>query len=104
VGGSPVFVDAGERPELEAILADHRRQLGDYDRSLGGMDPAALEVYYQQRRAQLNEAIARETAALARLPRAVTGSWFENRIIPLDASVPDDPRVSGLVRRLGPHL
>ncbi len=104
VGGSLAFADAGERAELEAILADHRRQLGEYDRSLGGMDPAALEDYYRQRRAQLESAIARETAALARLPRAVTGSWFENRIIPLDGAVPDDPRVSGLVRRLGPHL
>ena len=104
VGGSLAFADAAERPELEAILADHRRQLGDYDRSLGGMDPAALEAYYQQRRAQLRAAIARESAALARLPRAVTGSWFENRVIPLDATIPDDPRVSGLVQRLGPHL
>ena len=42
--------------------------------------------------------------ALARLPRAVTGSWFENRVIPLDATIPDDPRVWGLVQRLGPHL
>ncbi|HVT07798.1 MAG TPA: hypothetical protein VHO67_10080, partial [Polyangia bacterium] len=104
VGGSLAFADAAERPEVEAILADHRRQLGEYDRSLGAMDPAALEAYYQQRRAQLQAAIARESAALARLPRAITGSWFENRIIPLDAAIPDDPRVSGLVRRLGPHL
>jgi len=104
VGGSLAFADAGARTELEAILADHRRQLGDYDRSLGGMDPAALEDYYRQRRVQLQAAIARETAALLHLPRAVTGSWFENHIIPLDAAVPDDPRVSGLVRRLGPHL
>ncbi|MFL5308380.1 MAG: hypothetical protein ACJ8F1_24425 [Polyangia bacterium] len=104
VGGSLAFADAAERPELEAILADHRRQLGDYDRSLGGMDPAALEVYYQQRRAQLQAAIARERAALARLPRSLTGSWFENRVIPLDATIPDDPRVWGLVQRLGPHL
>jgi 2',3'-cyclic-nucleotide 2'-phosphodiesterase (5'-nucleotidase family) len=104
VGGSLAFADAAERPELEAILADHRRQLGDYDRSLGGMDPAALAAYYQQRRAQLRAAIARETAALARLPRAITGSWFENRVIPLEATIPDDPRVSGLVQRLGPHL
>lgn len=104
VGESLVFADAGARAELEGILADHRRQLGEYDRSLGGMDPAALEDYYRQRRTQLQAAIARETAALVNLPRAVTGSWFENHIIPLDAAVPDDPRVSGLVRRLAPHL
>jgi 2',3'-cyclic-nucleotide 2'-phosphodiesterase (5'-nucleotidase family) len=104
VGGSLAFADASQRAELEAILADHRRQLADYDRSLGGMDPAALEEYYRQRRLQLQAAIAREATALARLPRAVTGSWFENHILPLDASLPDEPRVSGLVRRLGPHL
>jgi 2',3'-cyclic-nucleotide 2'-phosphodiesterase (5'-nucleotidase family) len=104
VGGGLSFADVSERPMLEAILADHRRQLGQYDRSLGGLDPAALEDYYRQRRAQLEAAIGRETAALARLPRAITGSWFENRIVPLDATVPDDPRVSGLVRRLDPHL
>ncbi len=104
VGGGLAFSDAAERPDLEAILADHRRQVGDYDRSLGGMDPAALEAYYQQRRAQLQAAIARETEALARLPRAITGSWFGNRIIPLDATIPDDPATEELVRRLGPHL
>jgi 2',3'-cyclic-nucleotide 2'-phosphodiesterase (5'-nucleotidase family) len=104
IDGSSSFADVAERPELEAILADHRRQLGDYDRSLGGMDPAALESYYQQRRTQLEAAIARETGVLARLPRAITGSWFENRIIPLDATIPDDPATEELVRRLGPHL
>ncbi len=104
VGGGLSFADAAERAELEAIVADHRRQLGEYDRSLGTIDPAALEVYYQQRRVQLQGAIARESAALARLPRAVTGSWFANRLIPLDAAIPEDPRVSGLVQRLGPHL
>jgi 2',3'-cyclic-nucleotide 2'-phosphodiesterase (5'-nucleotidase family) len=95
VGDSFAFADAGQRAELEAILADHRRQLGDYDRSLGGMDPAALEAYYQQRRAQLQAAIARETEALARLPRAITGSWFENRVIPLDPTIPDESIVKG---------
>jgi 2',3'-cyclic-nucleotide 2'-phosphodiesterase (5'-nucleotidase family) len=131
VGGRFDFADAGQRAELEAILADHRRQLGGYawtepgsagrspsregagtlsgsprwiDRSLGGMDPAALESYYRQRRTQLEAAIARETEALARLPRAITGSWFENVILPLDATIPDDPVVEGLVRRLDPHL
>ena len=104
VGDDFAFADAGQRSELESILADHRRQLGEYDKSLGGMDPAALEAYYQQRRAQLGAAIARETEALARLPRAITGSWFENRIIPLEPTIPDDRNVEGLVRRLDPHL
>ena len=29
--------------------------------------------------------------------RVITGSWFENRIIPLDRSIPDDPRIGRLV-------
>ena len=100
VGGDARFTDRGERQEVAAILADHQKQLGEYDRSLGGMDPAALEDYYRQRRAQLEQAIARETALLARLPAAITGSWFQNRLLPLDSTVPDDPAVGKLVRDL----
>ncbi|HLK92684.1 MAG TPA: hypothetical protein VKZ18_22515 [Polyangia bacterium] len=98
VGGGTGFADRGERAELAAMLADHQQQLAGYDRSLDGLDPAALEDYYRQRRQQLEAAIARETAALAALPRVITGSWFENRIIPLGRGVPDDPQVAGLVR------
>ena len=31
------------------------------------------------------------------MPAAITGSWFENRIIPLDATTPDQPGVAMLV-------
>jgi hypothetical protein len=68
------------------------------DRTLGELDPASAESYYQQRRSDLGAAIARETALLARLPAQITGSWFENHIIPLDRSIPDDPVVVNLVR------
>ncbi len=98
VGGALTFVDREERPEIASILADHRRQLHDDDHSLGELDPATAEAYYQQRRRDLGAAIARETALLARLPAQITGSWFENRIIPLDRSIPDDPGVANLVR------
>ena len=106
VNGELSFADRGERDEVAAILADHRRQLGGYDRSLGGMDPAALEDYYRQRRVQLELAIARERLLLARLPTTITGSWFQNRILPLDSTVPDDPGVGKLVRdyRVGEML
>jgi 2',3'-cyclic-nucleotide 2'-phosphodiesterase (5'-nucleotidase family) len=97
VSGATAFADRGERAELAATLADHQRQLAGYDRSLDGLDPASLEDYYRQRRQQLEAAIARETAALATLPRVITGSWFENRIIPLDRGIPDDPQVGRLV-------
>jgi 2',3'-cyclic-nucleotide 2'-phosphodiesterase (5'-nucleotidase family) len=113
VDGTRTFADRGERAELAAVLTDHRRQLGDTDHGLGQLDPASLEAYYQQRRRNLEAAIARESAALARLPTTLTGSWFENRIVPLDASVPDDPAVGklvqdflveGLAERHRPHL
>ena len=66
--------------------------------TLGELDPASAEAYYQQRRRDLGAAIARETALLARLPAEITGSWFENHIIPLDRNIPDDPGVATLVR------
>jgi len=97
VGGSLAFVDRGERAELETILADHRRQLVDYDRRLGTTDPASLRDYYETRRHQIEQAVARESAALDRLPRQITGSWFENRLIPLDAATPDQNGVAVLV-------
>ena len=98
VGDARTFVDRGERAEIAAILADHRRQLHDDDHTLGELDPATAEAYYQQRRRDLGAAVARETALLARLPAEITGSWFENRIIPLDRNIPDDPGVATLVR------
>jgi 2',3'-cyclic-nucleotide 2'-phosphodiesterase (5'-nucleotidase family) len=113
VDGTRAFADRGERAELAGVLADHRRQLGEPDHGLGQLDPASLEAYYQQRRQNLEAAIARESAALARLPTTLTGSWFENRIVPLDATIPDDPAVGklvqdflveGLAERHRPHL
>jgi 2',3'-cyclic-nucleotide 2'-phosphodiesterase (5'-nucleotidase family) len=98
VNGAGTFVDRDERAEIASILADHRRQLQGGDRTLGELDPASAESYYQQRRSDLGAAIARETALLARLPAQITGSWFENHIIPLDRSIPDDPVVVNLVR------
>jgi hypothetical protein len=82
---------------LETMLADHRRQLTDYDKRLGETDPATMRDYYQDRRKQVEEAIARETALLQRIPAVITGSWFENRIIPLDDGTPDQTGVAVLV-------
>jgi hypothetical protein len=96
VGDSVDFADRGERTELAAILADHRRQLGEYDKPLGVTDPASLRDYYEQRHLQLNQAIAREQAALDRLPRVIVGSWFQNRLLPLDPETPDQPEAAHL--------
>jgi hypothetical protein len=56
-----------------------------------------MRDYYEQRRKQIEAAIARETALLRSLPTAIAGSWFENRIIPLDAATPEQPGVAILV-------
>jgi 2',3'-cyclic-nucleotide 2'-phosphodiesterase (5'-nucleotidase family) len=97
VGGKLAFTDRGERAMIETMLADHRRQLTDYDRRLGDTDPAAMRNYYEQRRKEIEAAIARETALLQQLPAEIKGSWFENRIVPLDATTPDQPGVAMLV-------
>jgi hypothetical protein len=91
------FVDRGARAELAAILADHRRQLAEYDHPLGNVDPQSLRDYHDARKRQIGDAIAREQTALAKLPAAIGGSWFENRLIPLDATTPDQPGVAVLV-------
>jgi hypothetical protein len=97
VGGKLAFTDRGERAEIETILADHRRQLTEYDKRLGETDPATLRDYYEQRHKEIEAAIARESELLARLPATISGSWFENRIIPLDAGTPDQQGVAVLV-------
>jgi len=97
VGNSLAFVDRGERAMIETMLADHQRQLTDYDKRLGETDPAAMRDYYEDRRKQIGQAIARETDLLKRLPVTITGSWFENRIIPLDAETPNQTGVAVLV-------
>jgi 2',3'-cyclic-nucleotide 2'-phosphodiesterase (5'-nucleotidase family) len=97
VDDSLAFVDRGERVQIETILADHRKQLTDYDKRLGETDPATMRDYYEQRRKEIEAAIARETALLQTMPAAINGSWFENRIVPLDAATPDQPGVAILV-------
>ena len=97
VGDSLAFVDRGERAMIETMLADHRQQLGEYDKRLGDTDPAQMRDYYQERRKQIEQAIARETDLLKRIPATITGSWFENRIIPLDTETPNQTGVAVLV-------
>jgi len=97
VGGGLALVDRAERGEIAAILADHRRQLTEYDRPLGDTDPASLLEYRDARRRALGSAIDREAALLARLPEAITGSWFENHVVALGAEIPDDAETARLV-------
>jgi 2',3'-cyclic-nucleotide 2'-phosphodiesterase (5'-nucleotidase family) len=94
--GRGPWTSRGARAQLQATLADHRRQIADYEQRLAETTQAP-NSYYQQRVAALKKAVDRETKALAALPARVTGNWFENRIVPLDESVPDQPGVAALV-------
>ena len=97
LGDKLAFTDRGERAMLETILADHRRQLTEYDGRLGDTNPAQMRDYYAQRKQEIRAAIERETALLQATPAVITGSWFENRIILLDQTTPDQPGVAILV-------
>ena len=66
VRNSLAFVDRGERAMVETMLADHRRQLTDYDKRLGETDPAAMRDYYDgQAQADRPGDRARDRAAQA---------------------------------------
>jgi hypothetical protein len=98
VAGAGPFADRGARAQLRTILADHEQQIADYAQRLPTtQNQPTLRAYYDKRIEALREAVARETRALAALPPRVTGNWFDNRIIPLDTSVPDQPGVGSLV-------
>ncbi|HVZ75052.1 MAG TPA: multiheme c-type cytochrome [Polyangia bacterium] len=97
VDGGAAFVSRGARAQLRTILADHREQVADYEKRLPTTTAPKLHDYYAQRLVELRKAITRETAAMEAMPPHVTGNWFENRIIPLDTSVPDQPGVALLV-------
>lgn len=93
----PGFTDRGDRAQLRTILADHQRQRADLEKRASEDKTNQLEGYYRSRREGLTAAMAREEGLLARLPRTISGSWFENRLIPLDESVPDQVGVGLLV-------
>jgi len=92
------FTDRGERAQVLAILADHRRQLADLEKRATEDKTEQLRAFYILRREGLTKAIDRDIALARRLPTALVGSWFENHIIALDPSIPDHPDTAVLVR------
>jgi hypothetical protein len=93
----PRFTDRGDRAALRTILADHQRQLADLAKRAAEDHTNQLESYYRSRREGLTAAMAHERDLLSHLPRSISGSWFENRLVPLDESIPDHPAVALLV-------
>jgi hypothetical protein len=97
VNGTASFSDRGERAQVMTIIDDHRRQLADIERRAAEDKTDQLRDYYRLRREGIGAAIARETALARTLPAVVEGSWYENRIIPLDESIPDQRAIALLV-------
>jgi hypothetical protein len=95
--GAGRFADRGARAQLQTIRADHEHQIAEYEQKLPGTQEATLRAYYEQRLVELRKAVAREGARLESMPARVTGNWFDNRIVPLDTGVPDQPGVGLLV-------
>jgi hypothetical protein len=93
----PRFTDRGDRAALRTILADHQRQLADLARRAAEDHTNQLESYYRSRREGITAAMDHERDLLSHLPRSISGSWFENRLVPLDESIPDHPAVASLV-------
>jgi hypothetical protein len=99
VGGQTAsFSDRGERAQMLTILADHRRQLVDLEKRADEDTTDQLREFYKLRREGLTKAVARDIELSQRLPLVIAGSWFENRIIPLDESIADHPGTALLVR------
>ena len=99
VDGTAAFTDRSERAQVLAILADHRQQLADLEQRAVADQTDQLRQYYPMRRQGLLKAIARDVALAHQLPTALSGSWYENRIIPLDPSIPDHAETARLVRQ-----
>ena len=99
VDGAFAFKDRGARAQVLTIIADHRKQLAELakraaeDRSRSG----ELQDFYRQRREAIQKALDREVGEAKALPPHIEGSWYEGRIIPLDADIPDQQGVAQLV-------
>jgi 5'-nucleotidase len=97
--GAGAYTDRDERARLRSIRADHEHQLADYQAQLAEPLDAKTRAYTQRRIEALRAALERDSRAIAARPARITGNWFENRIVPLDMSLPEDPEMRALVER-----
>jgi len=95
--GGKTFSDRSERAQVLGIMDDHKRQLDELARRAVEDKTEQLREYYKLKREGLTAAIARETELARKLPTVIRGNWYENRIIPLDESIPDHPAIAALV-------
>jgi hypothetical protein len=96
VAGTVRFADRGRRAQLLGILRDHEHQVADY-RARAADQPPIMQAHFAEQIAKLDKSIAHDREQLREHPAEVHGSWFENRILPLDAAIPDQPGVALLV-------
>jgi len=94
--GTARFVDRGRSAQLLGILRDHEHQIADY-RARAGEQPPIMQAHFAEQIAKLDKAIANDRQQLREHPAEIHGSWFENRVLPLDAAIPDQPGVALLV-------
>jgi hypothetical protein len=78
-------------------MDDHKRQLDELARRAAEDKTEQLREYYKLKREGLTAAMTRETELARKLPTVIRGNWYENRIIPLDESIPDHPAIAALV-------
>ena len=84
------FVNRGQHAQRQAILLDHQHQIADY-RARAESQPPIMQARSAEQIAKLEKAIANDREQLQQHPAEIHGSWFENRIIPLDTTIPDHP-------------
>lgn len=96
-GTTDDWKDRGQRKQLLGIIADHRGQLADLARRAASDHGGELQDFYRQRREAIERALTGELADIGKLPAAITGSWYEAQIIPLDEAIPDQAGVAMLV-------
>lgn len=94
--GPGPFLDRGRHAQLQAILLDHQHQITDYRARAEGQPPI-MQARSAEQIAKLEKAVAHDREQLQQHPAEIHGSWFENRIVPLDTKIPDHPGVALLV-------
>lgn len=96
IDGKLQLTDRGKRAQAITMRFDHQRQLDDYRNKLATEKGGAVE-FFKKRVKELEEALVRDEQAIKAMPPRITGSWFENRIVPLDTGSNDHPALAMLV-------
>lgn len=97
-GARRTFVDRGERAQLLEIQRSFGTQLQELERRRQRAETDELRRFFADRIGSLNHQQGLNQRRLAAQPARLTGSWFDNALLDLDAEIPDHPGVAALVR------